>query len=492
MISSDAIPASVSPERALVLSLKAEGKLPENAFRFITTDPEIRRDYDRAKLLSEFAAIYGDTVPGLSEARAATEAAPVVETETAPGSDLPFGAGPDYGYHLREIEGALAGGQHGVAAKHAAELLKALRPSGPVGGKSLTHFSEQTVDEGKTLLGGRYLCKEGGLLFVGPSGIGKSTAAVQQDILWALGRPAFGIWPARALRMVCIQAENDDGDLIEFARGIMEGMELSAKEREAVRANTVYVSHKTSTGSEFVQFMARCMEQHKPDIIRIDPLQAYLGDDPKESKALTGFVRNLINPLLEEFQCAVILNHHTPKTNHRDTSAWKSSDWMYAGAGAADLTNWARAVLIIDPCEGDSHLFRFIAAKRGGRIGWKGQDGAPVTERYFRHSRTPGAILWEDADAESVATFGRKPPKTKDDILALVPADCSIEKAALVSKAQSDGIGEKKARHFIAELVHDQRLFVHCTKRKGTNPLQSLARHPQFSPSESTGNGDGA
>jgi hypothetical protein len=397
----------------------------------------------------------------------------------AAGDGTPFGTGPDYGYHLREIQGALSGGLIGEAAKHAAALLKLLVPSAPVAGKSLTDYAEQTVDEGKTLLGNRYLCKEGGLLFVGPSGIGKSTAAVQQDILWALGRPAFGIWPARALRMVCIQAENDDGDLIEFARGIMDGMQLSANERETVRKNTVCISHKTSTGEEFVKFMARCMEQHKPDVIRIDPLQAYLGDDPKESAALTGFVRNLINPLLEQHQCAVILNHHTPKTNHRDTSAWKSSDWMYAGAGAADLTNWARAVLIIDPCEGDRHLFRFIAAKRGGRVGWKDQDGAPVTERYFRHARIPGAILWEDADAASVATFGKRPPKTKDDVLALVPAESPIEKAALISKAQSDGVGEKKARQFIAELVHDQRLFVHFAKRKGTNPLQLLARYPQ-------------
>jgi hypothetical protein len=44
----------------------------------------------------------------------------------------------------------------------------------------------------KPTFGNRFLCVEGGLLFVGPSGIGKSSAGMQQDICWALGRPADG------------------------------------------------------------------------------------------------------------------------------------------------------------------------------------------------------------------------------------------------------------------------------------------------------------
>jgi len=67
------------------------------------------------------------------------------------------------------------------------------------------------VFEKNNLLGNRFLCVEGGMLFVGPSGIGKSSASIQQDILWALGRPAFGIKPARPLRILTIQAENMTG-----------------------------------------------------------------------------------------------------------------------------------------------------------------------------------------------------------------------------------------------------------------------------------------
>ena len=72
---------------------------------------------------------------------------------------------------------------------------------------------ETPPDPQDTLLGDRLLCRGGTLLFVGPSGIGKSSSSMQQDICWALDREAFGITPARPLRILTIQAENDGGDL---------------------------------------------------------------------------------------------------------------------------------------------------------------------------------------------------------------------------------------------------------------------------------------
>jgi hypothetical protein len=53
---------------------------------------------------------------------------------------------------------------------------------------------------------------------------------------------------------------------------------------------------------------------------------------------------------------------------------------MYAGAGAADITNWARAILIADPTD-DPVIFKFIAAKRGGRIGWVDEQGKKTFKR---------------------------------------------------------------------------------------------------------------
>jgi hypothetical protein len=69
---------------------------------------------------------------------------------------------------------------------------------------------------------------------------------------------------------------------------------------------------------------------------------------------------------------------------------------MYAGAGSADITNWGRAILVCDPTD-TPRTFRWMAAKRGSRIGWADEKGDPCTERHFKHSAT-GNIHWEDAD----------------------------------------------------------------------------------------------
>ena len=152
-----------------------------------------------------------------------------------------------------------------------------------LGGRSLTEFFNQPIDPALTLLGNRLLCTGGAMLFIGPSGIGKSSASVQMDILWSLGQPALGITPARPLKIVCIQCENDDGDMTEMARGIMGGLRLTEDDRQGVHAGTVYIRHKNSTGITFLAFVERVLERYRPDILRLDPLQGFLGGDPKDA-----------------------------------------------------------------------------------------------------------------------------------------------------------------------------------------------------------------
>jgi len=77
----------------------------------------------------------------------------------------------------------------------------------------LLTLADQFPDPEKILLGNRFLCKGGAMTLVGPSGIGKSSTNVQMDISWAQGKSAFGVQPARPLKLLTIQAENDDGDL---------------------------------------------------------------------------------------------------------------------------------------------------------------------------------------------------------------------------------------------------------------------------------------
>ena len=58
--------------------------------------------------------------------------------------------------------------------------------------------TEEERDEAN-LLGKGFLRRRQGMLFIGATGIGKSSNLVQGQINWALGKPHFGIKPQREL-----------------------------------------------------------------------------------------------------------------------------------------------------------------------------------------------------------------------------------------------------------------------------------------------------
>jgi RecA-family ATPase len=343
--------------------------------------------------------------------------------------------------------------------------------------------TDPTVFAKDTLLGDRLLCVEGGMLLIGPSGIGKSSASMQQDILWSLGKPAFGIHPSKPLRTLSIQAENDNGDLAEMASGICGHFALTAAEKEQVRKNVIYIKEKSLTGRAFLIRLEQLVQLYRPDLIRIDPLHAYAGGDVRDSAITTAFLRNGLNPILEKYRCAVIVCHHTPKTNSRDQRLWKWNDFMYAGAGSAEVTNWARAIVVIDPTHTHG-IYQFYAPKRGSRIGWMDDDGQRITKRLFCHHGGK-AIFWQDATKEdeqklALAKRGRGQQRrdTEEDLMALVPPDREIAKNALLSLAREKGIGKNTARDWLNQLVAAGKLRERKVSRKGSPPEVRVSRPP--------------
>src|SRR5205823_1215048 len=85
----------------------------------------------------------------------------------------------------------------------------------------------------------------------------KPGAAVKMDILWSLGRSAFGIHPTRPLKILCVQAENDGGDLAEMAHGVCDHLNLTEGERKLVHERVIYVNEKAATGDQFLRLIRR-------------------------------------------------------------------------------------------------------------------------------------------------------------------------------------------------------------------------------------------
>jgi len=372
------------------------------------------------------------------------------------------------------------------ANKHESRLVEFAQEAGivPQAPKAfpVVTLMEKTPDPLLTLLGNRWLCRGGAVIIAGPSGIGKSSASMQQDLCWATGREAFGIAPAKPLKILTIQAENDEGDLCEMVQGVKSAIGFSSEEEKLLLANVHYAFEQQRTGAAFVNSVVRpLLEKYKPDLVRIDPLQAFCGADITQAKESALFLRNGLNPLLSEFQCGLILMHHTPKQNSKkDTSKNLLTDWMYSGAGSADIVNWARGILIIDPSK-KNECFRFVAAKRGSRIGWKNALGEKQFERWFKWGS--GSICWEEAQPATTAR------DRKDDIsyvLGFVPLKGSITKKRLIHHVNvgigDGGLGLQRVRNAIDLLVEEGLLTLEKVPRSGTNPENRLSRSAKVDP----------
>jgi RecA-family ATPase len=341
-------------------------------------------------------------------------------------------------------------------------------------GCSLAELVHQTPSEEDTLLGNRYLCRGGGMLIVAPSGHGKSVLSCQAAIEWGVGRASFGIKAARPLRTLIVQAEDDRGDCIEMSQ-IVRHLEITGDKFDLLKRNVWLEPVNDVTGFAFIQVLDGFLVQYPADIVIINPLTAYLGADDKDTKAATLFLRNWLNPVLGEHNCAAIIIHHTPKTNFASTDGYKPSDWMYRGAGAATITNWARAILVIDPGKTPG-VYRFIAAKRGKRIGW-GLD-QPVFETYWAHCHELHKLLWVPAnEAEIKAEAKTHRDVQASDLLPFIPGP--DEEPVIIEQiidAARGKIGEKKVRSFIKVLLADKNIDAIEIKRQRARPERKYTR----------------
>jgi hypothetical protein len=348
--------------------------------------------------------------------------------------------------------------------------------------RPLSDFVVPHSEDPDELLKYRFLCRGGGLLLVGPTGAGKSALAMQAMILWALGREAFGIKPARSLKSLLVQAENDDGDLAEMRDGIARGLQLSDDERSMVGQTIMVVREDVRFGLAFGEYVLKpLLEQHRPDLLWIDPVLSYLGGEANSQKDVGGFLRNMLNPLLREFACGCVILHHTNKPPvGREKPDWQGGDFAYLGSGSIEWAGWARGVMALRTL-GSHSVFELRAGKRGARLRWKDEDGeTPVFAKLIAHSKEQGVICWRDALEEDL------PPKavprkefTKEDVMPHVPVNEPITKEALKRICHGAGAATNKINGLIAELIDEGKLFEWRRFRKGTNPLKLIARFQQ-------------
>lgn len=244
------------------------------------------------------------------------------------------------------------------------------------------------------LLGERWICKGGSCVIVGQSGLGKSSIAIQAAVTWALGKSFFGIPSKRPLKSLFIQAENDEGDLAEMVQGVINGLGLKpdSAEVEQIERNVVIVSDSSHTGEEFTQNVQRRIDRHRPDLVWFDPLLSFIGDDISKQSVCSQFLRTWLAPISDSSGVAWMMMHHTgkPSNDPKARQSWNKSDHSYAGIGSSELTNWARAVCLLERVDDDNFSLRL--AKRGKRAGAMDLQGVKTERIWLQHA--PAGIQW--------------------------------------------------------------------------------------------------
>lgn len=312
-------------------------------------------------------------------------------------------------------------------------------------------------DDPNELLRHRYLCRGGGLLLAGPTGIGKSTLAMQAALCWAVGRECFGIIPARPLVSLFVQAENDGGDLAEMRDGILDGLGFSERERRLACERVLVATEDTRSGAAFcAEVIAPLLEGQPVDLLWIDPALAYLGGEANSQKDVGAFLRNGINPLVHKHGCGVIVLHHTNKpASGAEKPDWKAGDFAYLGSGSSEWANWPRAVLALRSV-GSHEVFELRAGKRGGRLRWRDDAGERIFSRLVAHAKNEG-FHWRDADASELdgGKKGRPPKFTTKDLLAvLAMASKKLKSAEWQKLAREDrGISKTVFYELLRELT---------------------------------------
>ena len=266
----------------------------------------------------------------------------------------------------------------------------------------------------------RFLYRGGILLLCGPTGVGKSALGMQGGMYWSVGRGFFGIVPgeiyqADGMRILIVQAENDDGDLAEMRDGVLKGCDdLSPEEKALAKQRVAICTICDKSAEAFTAALDHLLSEgtpddHKPyDMVIVDPAFAYLGGDSNSQKDVSHFMRELLNPLLQKHRVGMMLLHHTNKPlRGKEKENWAAGDYAYLGAGSAEWINPARAALAIRSLGSDT-VFELRAPKRGKRLRWVDACGEPTMVKYIAHHREPGVICWREATAWEVEEVSAK------------------------------------------------------------------------------------
>ena len=214
------------------------------------------------------------------------------------------------------------------------------------------------------------------------------------------------------------------------------GIKRSDDAFRALEERLVIVTESVQTGEEFANAVRLLVAKHKPDLVWLDPLLSFIGDDISKQDVCSYFLRNLLNPIAHETGVVWMMMHHTPKpsSDPKSKSGWNTTDMSYSGTGSSELTNWARAVCVLQSTK-DEGRFALRLAKRANRASATDVEGGRTNLIHLKHAE--GSILWEQTAAPFVAEPKPKQKAKAKKAAPAKPKPTKEELSSIRSKATS-------------------------------------------------------
>jgi len=294
----------------------------------------------------------------------------------------------------------------------------------------LSDINNYVPDPKNFLAGNGWLRRGAGTLLTGGTGIGKSILAEQISLNIASGVNILDcIAVEQPYRVLHIQAENDEDtikrDIESIIKNIKPTMESKTIE-ETFRICHIY----GLTDVEFALWLRRQCEKFKPDLLSIDPYQAYVPSnmDINSAACFLSWIRP-INEIIRDFNCALMLVTHTPKP--RDREGWTSRESVYMAVGSSAIANWARTSAELTQAGDEDWRFRLRFGKNPERTGVIDDNGRIVKDLFVQHSDTIHEPYWNVSDDQS------KPTKStvSGRIKSIIKSDSSLSDEQIAEMA---------------------------------------------------------
>jgi archaellum biogenesis ATPase FlaH len=332
--------------------------------------------------------------------------------------------------------------------------------------QSINSFNTKPLTDVDNLLNNWWLEREAIVCLVGATGFGKSTLSIQLACSLGAGKECVGLKPTKPFRVLVIQCEDSDNDIAVMRDGAMS--QLTDAEKQLATENVRIVRLRGHSGKEFLTALDDYSQQFKPDIVFVNPLLKYFGDDAISNKAVSQFF-NELEPILAKHRCAMVLVHHTVKQSR--LSRQNQTDTAYAGYGSAVWSNSVRDTLEISATNVDGR-YVIKAGKRSSKLGWK--------EKYIKRSQDPALPYWSECNPAEIDNIidASGTNETKELIFNAIPLKPNaITVKELVSAVRKS---DKTIRNCLAMLEDESRIAYDDMSDNGKKGGPKNIRRPIF------------